>query len=540
MTKPTTIEITNFTGRLTRIINGDLNSGFANFDKSWGYDPFSKPMNLTWNYQPDDIAGTVITDAVFASKTISPTANEEYVYAIGSTARLYRIDPTNSGSGNTPLNDSPSLIGSLGSIVGSMNYGSDLDYYLSRLYFTSDNSINSATLAGASPTSVFGSGSSVVGGVYHGLVQFVGNLYFGNGNNIGEITSGGIITTGTKLSPGLPVGMIVRDLDVTPDGIYMIITASYVYPDRMDTPTSGGRVQSYASESYKFYWNGTDVGVTSFEALPSFPATNLTTFLDKQFTFNQDTFGTALFEGSQKLLTLPNNLTPMPNGSAPNGTFLTWVSPEGTGNPNASDPSYLETYTSLYYYGQLDQENSPGLWRMMRKLPTTNSVAYRAPNNQLVNSFSLNLAQVSGWGKHYISVWEYNTGSSTSNYHFFRFLLQPTALTTPVNGVYQTQTQLFSKRVGLTQIRVYTEPTVANNSFELEIIGSDGTIVDNGTFDYAYTAGTDVTKLQGSLERINFNPNTKTLYAIGIRIINIGSANMTIKKIELDIAQEGK
>ena len=43
-----TIEITNFQGRLTRILNGELNSGFAKFTTSFGYDPFSKPMNLTW------------------------------------------------------------------------------------------------------------------------------------------------------------------------------------------------------------------------------------------------------------------------------------------------------------------------------------------------------------------------------------------------------------------------------------------------------------------------------------------------------------
>ena len=51
-----TIVITNFGGRLTRILNGDMNFRFAKFATSWGYDPFSKPMNLTWLPTPNDIS----------------------------------------------------------------------------------------------------------------------------------------------------------------------------------------------------------------------------------------------------------------------------------------------------------------------------------------------------------------------------------------------------------------------------------------------------------------------------------------------------
>lgn len=538
--KPQTIAITNFTGRLTRIINGDLNSGFSKFESSFGYDPFSKPMNLTWLYQPDDIKDVVVTDAIFATKTISPSPGEEYVYGIGSSSKLYRIDPTNSGTGNIPLNDIPSVIAAIGSISGTFHYGADLDYYNGNLHITSDNAITRVALSGANITSVFGSGSSVTSSIYHPLVQFLGSLYFGNNNNIGEINSAGIITTGSKLSPALPGGMVVRDLDVTPDGAYMIITASYVYPDRMDDPTSGGRVQAYAAEAYKFLWNGTDTGVTAYEALPSFPATSLSTFLNRQFTFNQDTFGVALYEGPLKLVTLPNNLSPMPNAAAPNGTFLTWVSPEGTGAVSFSNTAYSATYTSLYYYGQLDAETPAGLWRMFRQAPTASNHTYRTPVNQMVNSFSLNRNLVSGWGKHYISVWEYNSGASSSTYHFYRFTLPPTANTSPILGVYETQTQLFSKKMSVSQIRVYTEPTAANNGFQLDFIGSDGNVIANGTFTYSFAAGSDITSLQGSLDRINFNPTMNASYAIGIRITNTGTSNMTVKKIELDISEEGK
>lgn len=530
--KPNTIVIDNFNGRLTRVLNGSLNSGFSKFSSSFGYDPFSKPMNLTWLYQPDDIASSTITDAVLASKIISPTTNEQYVYAIGNAGRVYKIDPTNSGTTNTPLYDTPSLIGT---ISGTFNYGSDLDYYNDRLQITNDALLNSVTLAG----SVTGT-QSVTGARYHPVIQFQGSFYVGNGGNIMEINSTGLIVNGAKLSPALPSGMFIRDLDVTPDGIYMIITASYVYPDRIDSPTNGGRVQAYATESYKFFWNGTDTGVTSYEALPSFPANALNTFLDSQFVFMQDAFGAAIYEGTQKLLTLPNNLTPMPNGAAPNGTFLTWVSPEGTGTVNSSATTYGNTFTSLYYYGKLDNENPAGLWRLMRQAPSASNVTYRTPMNQMVNSFSLNRQFVSGWGKHYISVWEYNSGGASSTYHFYRFVLPPAANTAPILGVYETQTQLFSKRISVKQIRVYTEPTATNNGFQLDMIGADGNVLTNGTFTYTFAAGSDETRLQGALERINFNPTADTGYSLGIRITNTGTTNMTIKKIEVDWEESGK
>lgn len=539
MPKTNTKVITNFTGRLTRIINGDMNSGFAKFSSSWGYDPFSKPGNLTWLYQPDDIKGTAVTDAVLAAKIISPTPGEQYAYAIGNSSKVYRIDPTNSGSGNTPLFDTPSVIAAIGSVSGTFNYGGDIDYYRSKLHVSSDSTITTLNLDGSSPTLVSGS-SSITAALQHPLIQFQGSLFYGNGNNIGQIDSTGIIVNGAKLSPALPVGMYINDLDVTPDGTYMIITASYIYPNQMNSPVSAARGKSYAVDSYIFFWNGTDTGITSFQSLPSFPATALNTFMDKRYFFNQDAFGTALYEGNTKLLTLPNNVATMPNGATPNGTFLTWVSPEGTGTVNSSSGNYTNTYTSLYYYGQLDAENPPGLWRMIRQSPSASNAAYRAPLNMMVNNFDSNLNAVSGWGKHYISVWEFNSGGSSSTYHFYRFVLPPAANTAPTLGVYETQNELYSKKTGVAQIRVYCEPTVAGNSFQLDMISGDGTVVTNGSFTYTFAAGTDSTQLQGAMERINFNPNTKTLYSLGIRVTNTGTSNMTIKKIEIDWSPEGK
>jgi hypothetical protein len=123
---------------------------------------------------------------------------------------------------------------------------------------------------------------------------------------------------------------------------------------------------------------------------------------------------------------------------------------------------------------------------------------------------------------------------------FYGFTLNPSGTVAPQLGVYETQNQLFSKKIGLAQIRVYTEPTVAGNGFQIDVIGGDGNVIDNGTFNYSFVAGSDQTQMQGALERINFNPNINTLFSLGIRLTNTGTTNMTIKKIEIDYSEEGK
>lgn len=532
--QPPTEVITNFAGRLTRYINGDLNSGFAKFSSSFGYDFFSKPGSLTWLYQPDDIAGAIITDAILSAKVWSFDPTTRYVYAIGNSGKLYRINPTNSGSTITPLYDTPALLTTIAAGTPAFDYGSSMEFYNGKIFITSDDQINRVDFDGTNDTVVIG--GSIQAGIYHPSIQFAGSLYIGNGNNLTQIDGTNLIVTTAKLSPALPSGMYISDLDITPDGNYMAITASYLYPENVSSPNSGNRGNPYALESYIFYWNGVDEGITVTDTLPSYPANSLNTFLDSQYFFLNDGFGGALFDGKKKLLTLPGNITPMQYGSAPNGTFITFANPEVTGTINSSTGGGQNTYTSLYYYGYLDSENAPGLWRMFRLAPTSGK-AWRVPVNMMVNNYNFSTSFVLGWGKHYLSVWE---DASPDNFHFYRFVLPPAANTAPILGVYETQTKLYSKRVGISAIRVYCEPTATLNGFQLDVIGSDGQPMDNGTFTYSYTAGSDITLLEGSLERINFNPNMAPTYAIGVRITNTGTSNMTILKIELDLAPAGQ
>lgn len=539
--------IDDFSGRLTRVVNGDMNSGYAKFATSFGYDPFTKPRNLTWFEQPTSIATGVITDLVLDAQTHNE-GGQTYVYAIGDTGRFYRIQPNSTTNANL---DSVIGVTSIAANSPSFAYGSSIEFFgsVEKVYISSDNQINSASIAAA-----FGTGDTLVGstgyktGIYHPLRQLFGKLLFGNGNTIGAISAtntvtSSIIGTGqgnlySEINPPLPVQVTVKDIDTTQEGNYALMTASAVQSEQIDNFPLSDVINAAGSDGFLFKWNGTDTGITSFTSIPSYAVTALQTYLDKNYFFSNDSFGSSLSDGSNKILTLENNKPPMPNATLMNGNFVAWMTPE-------VDTVAGLLKGSMYYYGSLDQENPPGLYRVLRYAhPNAAGHVFQVPMNILtnnnyktINSSASSIISV-GYGKHYFSTMNVVVpGGST--YTFQRFLVTSTGTGVPQGGVYETQTQLFSKKVAIKAVRVYTKPTATGNAFQLDFIGSDDTVMSSGTSTYSYSAGTDPTLLQGSLDRINFTPEVPPTFGLGIRITNTGTTNMTIKKVEIDYQEAG-
>ena len=549
--KPQTITITNFSGRLTRIINGDLNSGFTKFTSSFGYDPFSKPMNLTWLETPTSVTG-VTTNLPQAGKVLSNSLAGPNVHVLDQGGKWYQI--LSSSQSNSNLN---SVIG-VASISGSYNFGTSMEFFgsvvgtdlasnrLGKLYVGGDSGVRSINPDGSADAMV-GSGSFYTPNVYKPLKPFIGSLVFGNGNTVGLIDSTGtvtssVISTGTNsgiysaLNPALGSQAKVLDLEVSTSNDYLVIASSEIAQEERLDSTGYDIVETFGSQDGKIaLWNGTDGTVTAATSVPTYLLSAIQTYFKNNSFFAADAFGAAFNDGNGKLLSLPNNKPPLQNAVATNGNFITWACPETDGT---------KRYLSLYYYGQLDQENPAGLYRVLRWASAqANGFISKVPLNLLVSNkyVTVNQAQNAlatyGLGKHFIGVNSVN--GATQNW-LLSFLITPTGTGTPQSGVYETQTQLFSKRISISQIRVYTEPTVAGNGFQLDLIGSDGAVITNGTFNYSFVAGSDETQLQGALERINFNPGTKTLYSLGLRITNTGTTNMTIKKIEVDWDEQGQ
>lgn len=124
-----TIEITNFTGSLTRYDNGDLNSGLAKYTKTFGNDPFSSPGSLTWMEKPAQIDpnATVITDLIVAARP-RLESGKTFVYAVGHTGRLYKIQVNDPTTFN-PDFDNATLLTTLTAQSPTFKYGTSIQFY---------------------------------------------------------------------------------------------------------------------------------------------------------------------------------------------------------------------------------------------------------------------------------------------------------------------------------------------------------------------------------------------------------------------------
>lgn len=555
-----TIVINNFGGRLTRILNGELNSGFAKFNTSFGYDPFTKPMNLTWLEQPQSVAG--ITTTIVAGinqlrpvNTLNPTST---TFVVGP----YTIWKIAVGDATT---DSVVGVQSALGTTDAYDWGASMAFFGQKgnLLIANEGVIyragsvvglNNVTLSGANSILTV---SNNMATEVHPMKNFAGKLIFGNGPSIGAIDStytvvssiftinelfvNGGVPQYSQLNPPLPANEFIWDIDTSNDNNYLLLNASTAYPERiLFFPVD--RTYVAPAEGLVYGWNGVDAGVTTATTIPSGTTTASDTYLQQRVFFMNDEFGSAMNDGVRKIVSLPNNKSPLPNATSPNGGFVTWVCPEVT----SSDTKRV---ASMYYYGALDEESPTGLYRLFRfESPLANGFVYQVPYHDVVsngyktvNNSASSIVQTSV-GKHYFSL--FNVSPAVQNAStlgaggLFRFNVTSTSGNPIQAGVYETQTQLFQKRIHVEQIRVYTETTVSGNGFQLDIIDVDGDSLQ--TFTYSFVAGDDITRLQGGLQRINFNPTADIGYGFGIRITNTGTTNMTIKKVEIDWGEEGK
>lgn len=535
--------IDNWSGGLTRQNFGDINSGLANFDTSFGYNPFFNPGQLTWLKSPANVTSIITDSSLVLDSFPQWESGTLFTYAISDSGKLWKI--TGEGSG-------ASLLATLSSGSPTFAYGGTIEPYNGKIWIGHDKGITRINFDGTSET-VVGTWSSTdyIQNTYRPLQQFAGKLYYGNGTddgshvNIGEIDSTNTITTPVKLSPGLPIGTYVRDLDITPDLTYLLITQSVTAPEAIAPVNDTGNTAAGFSDL--FQWNGTDTGVTVGTSLPGFGATATQSFSGRQMMFMYDTFGASLFEGGTKRWTLRNQKSPFPNATTSTGDFVSWCAPDFYFNLDTQAGSI---YGSLYYYGQLDENSPAGLWRVLRQASAIGGAIYTMPYNQFTTNryVSVNTSatvQVDSNGTHLLSWIDYTGSGGSTNKRLYTFYVAPPddspgGWTGAMRGVYQTQTQMFGQKIKITQVRVYTNPTVSSNGFNIDLIGPDGKKITNGSFSYTYAAGTEVTQLQGALDRINFTPQTNSSYGIGLRVTNTGSANMTINKVELDWEPYGK
>lgn len=544
-----TLLINNFTGALTRQNFGDINSGLAFFDTSFGYNPFFNTGSLTWFKAPT--AGSAVNSGLALASVSRMEGTTLATYIISSTGHLFRV--TGEGSSGGDLH-------TLSTGSPTFTYGGDITFFgLNTLMISHDLGVTkivvdaSGNFVSEAQVGVWDATHFVPITTCRRMHPFIGKLYVINSdasttyaNNIAEIDSTLTVTSYAKLAPSLPMGTFIRDLDESADLTYMLLSSSIV-PSELLAPVNDA-VNSAAGASALYKWNGTDPGITTGYSLPNFGVSALESFSGKEYLFMYDTFGSALYESGSKKWTLRNQKSPMSGATAPAGNFVTWTAPDFYWNDDTQTGSI---YGSLYYYGRLDENMPVGLWRVFRQTSAlTGGVIYSMPFNQFsanryVSVNSSATVQVDTNGTHLFSFIDYSgSGGSTVNNNYIFYASPPDdspgGWTGAIAGVYQTQTQMFPQKVTWKQVRVYCNPTVASNGFQVDLIGPDNKKIANSTGTYTFAAGGDPTKLQGALDRINLNFASAPSYGVALRITNTGTTNMTINKVELDTMPSGK
>lgn len=533
-----TLIIDNFRGPMSIYQFGDINSGHSYEQVCSGQNPFQKPGQLTWSENPIQIdpAGSVITDMIVDGKERTESGIL-YVYAIGHTGRLYKIQVNDPTTYNADY-DNPVLLATLSTNSPTFTRGGFMDFYGSteRIYIGHDKGVTRIDFDGTNEqfVGVLGSWTQTVP---RPLKQFVGKMYVGNGSNLAEIDSTATVTTYGKLSPSFPDNTQVRDIDIDDDGIYLETVVSRL--PLFDITSSAQETTSPSNaESFIFKWNGEDIGYTAATSFPSFSLGANIMFQSYQYTFGLDQFGTSIYNPNEKIISLPEGATPLPNAVASSGNLLLFITPIYFNGVLEAD---------LFVWGSNDFEvgHPYGFWDLFflnATAPETDII--RVPFLTSVSNAALGASNNGyagnqyGVSKMYFSTLEISS-APTTQYRLYKwsptFGLQIPGRTALTNGLYQTQIQMFSKKQSIREVRIYGEPWIANNSFQFDLIGSDGNPITNGT--YTFTAGSTLTVGD---DFAWWNPQAAPTYAIGARFTNLGTANHVINKVEIDYDEAGK
>ncbi len=539
--------IDNFTGRLTRDNIGNMNSGLAKYDETFGNDPFSNIGNLTWLEQAIRIDPTqsVITDLIICAKP-RLESGVTYMYAVGHTGRVYKIQVNDPSAFNPDL-DNPVLLTTITSGSPTFKYGSSITFFGStpKIYIGHDTGVTSLNFDGTGESY---RGTNMFNNIPRPVVNFLGKLYWpDNGGSFTTLDSSLTYTASTSttsLTPNI-YPLQIRDLDVTPDGNYIQITASEI-PAADMTSTAQDTNSLSPGKSYKMLWNGiSGTSFTSYTTFDSYSITSNITFGNENYTMGYDLNGASIYSGNNKVISLPSSISPNFNAMFSSGNMMGFMSTEVF-------HSYLAG--GLMFYGQYDDEVPKGLFRFLSQPATDNSPhgnqtdiikipVCLAASNLLYGSSSSGYgsAQV-GSSKLYFSTLE-TSGIPTTAYKLYKFITAPTGTGTAIQGVYETQNEtsfalfrsIISKKFKVNSVRFYTTPLATNNSFKIDLIGADNNPINGAS--KTFTVGTNCNVGD---DHVWYNPSMQPTYSVGVRITNLGTANWVGAKLELDYESEGQ
>ena len=527
-----TLAISNFKGKIVKSTLGDVNSGSVpSFPASYGYNPIWTPFDSSLSFlpAPTSIGGTTLTEPIVKFQTqMLASAGDGYAFGLGMSGGMYSIQATNVAGSPNDVDTITKFTNGLGEnsyFGGGMLFSSISG--TQQLYVCTDTNLHATSgfIFPASATwSTITGGGGLSTAMPHPMIEFLGKIYVANGSNVAESTDGATFTTNVKLSPGLPANYWIRDMQVSSDGRYLVMIASNDNFTDTYNQNKGNTQVWQLPDSIVALWNGTDNGYTSVQFfkgidLSCIAVTNVTTII-----LGKDDEGLAMFDLSGNKINIFSDVgiagsaTYSPSSVFVAGNKLFFVTQ--LGNMGLSLCSYDITSQSLYNLASISSsaESVKGAVCM----PSVHTNTY--------------LSSDVTFTKLYYSV-SYLPVATQANNKLYRLTLENVFGVTFQAGQYITQVQKFAKKIKIDAVRVYCEPTTANESFVVRLSHGTGLISGSSSFTYTYAAGTDATQGQGSLTLIKFNPEISSTSQLGVRIVNNGTDNVTIHKIEIDYTE---
>lgn len=533
-----TLVIDNFSGEITPDMIGSLNSGMCPIALTpYGKLPFGRYKNrgLQFMEAPYMLSGSTPLTASLQLGKIFTDAKFPVVYGDDILGNFFLVKVSDI---TVPTADLDTVIYYTGTVGATIKYGGGIFYDSNQsiLVVGQDNGTSSAgtsplAIANVGTTSFVTATTNFTVGRPRPLAFFINNLYVGNDNHLSQMNSNySSILTLDVINPPIPSGWTIRDMKVSPDGTYLIVVATQENRLEEFDNSAGQQHQFGQNNSLVAFWNGTDLAYTSVQYFYGINITALAVSSTGAVVFGKDIEGMGIYDlAANKLIGIDdvseNGETnqfrpypPMPYGIDSIGNFFFFL---------------MQSGNSLFVY----------MFNLItRKLYCLQQIPNFGSNNGFVPG---GLCIASQAGDAVISGLNNNVTKSKI-YYFFKDLSSGTAYGYALHlanyggtvaGNYATQYEEFGRKIRPVSVRIFTYPTVTGVSFNVKLLDIKQNTLLNQT--YSFAAGSDLTKSQGSLTKIEMPVKTKAVSELALQIApNSLSSVFFIDKVEIDYLED--
>jgi hypothetical protein len=559
-----TAVITNFSGELTPDLIGKLNSGLQ--------PSVSNPSGRLPIGNQFRVQGLQFTEKAYAltgstpSYTIAPTFKAAFgiggndganVVGFDVLGNIYYIQASELTGTITPDKDTISKYTALngqdtlgygggvlydgvgGSSTGTIVLGTDATgspSYVGAYYLTgSSTSVFSLPTNGNYFQPVTGCSATLAwqASVPRPITKFLGSAYVANGRNIVQLSSNyktylpalDITYNSGVFNPPLPADYVIRSMQVSNDGRYLIMVATQNIDISSAQPNPFGisSVQQYVyqpADSIICMWNGSDPALTSTQFFTGVNITAIKVSSSNTILFAKDMNGVFLMDvNGNELARIQETGTPMypPLSHSIDAVGKLFFFAMMVGS--AINIYCFDASTNKLYCLASDTGHTFGATVGAVVIPTLHA------NNQAVGNTIKEITRL----KLYYFYDDYLSG--TSHYSYAIHLQNYGGV---ISGMYATQVEEFGRKIRPVRARVFTLPMSATTGFTLQIVDAGGNNV-SGNLNYQYSAGTNPTLAQGSMTKVEFSIACKPISGFGVTIAPSGtSLPFFTEKIEID------